>query len=340
MMQRHIFISVFIMLFCSCNFRAEYNTLNGFALGTTYHIVYEQPALKKGEYKPLPNIPDIVAQAFRDIDLSLSVYNEESIISMVNRNEPVDLDTLFLRVFNRGQEVYSLTSGAFDMAAAPYFDLWGFGFKRREQVTQAKLDSVAPFAGMDKIWISDGKIEKTDPRVSLNANAIAKGFCSDVIASRLSTAGVKNLLVEVGGEIYCKGVNGKGRIWSIGIDRPEYGNYIPGAEMQATLLISGKGLATSGNYRNFYEMDGKKYGHTVDPATGRPVQHSLLSATVIASDCMSADAFATAFMVMGLEKTKIFLESYPQIDALLIYSDETGAYQSFTTSNVIFLKNR
>jgi len=333
-MKRLIFIIAFIMLVCSCNFRAEYVTLEGRALGTTYHIIYNQPV--SGSQS---DIQDIVQKAFKDVDFSLSVYNKESIISKVNRNEPVDLDTLFLNVFNRGKEIYTLTGGAFDMAAAPYFDLWGFGFKHRERVTQAKLDSIAPFAGMDKIWLAEGKIEKADPRVSLNGNAIAKGYCSDVIAYRMKAAGVKNLLVEVGGEIYCSGVNNKGKAWNIGIDRPEYGNFFPGKALKATLLFSGGGLATSGNYRNYYEEDGQKYGHTIDPATGRPVQHSLLSATVIAPDCMSADAFATAFMVMGLEKTKIFLEAHPQIDAYLIYSDEKGAFQSFATQNIKIINN-
>ena len=340
-MQRFIYPTLFAMLFYSCNFHAEYKTLNGFALGTTYHIVYD-PTTTCGSVTPEshPDIPDLVAKAFNEINASLSVYNQESIISKVNRNEPVELDSLFLNVFICGKEIYTLTQGAFDMAAAPYFDLWGFGFSQREQVTQAKLDSIAHFVGMDKIWLSDKKIEKADPRVSLNANAIAKGYCSDLIATRLKRVGIKNFLVEVGGEIYCEGVNPNGRKWGVGIDAPRTGNFIPGRELQAKLMISGRGVATSGNYRNFYETDGKKYGHTIDPATGTPVQHSLLSATVLAPDCMTADAFATAFMVMGLEKTKTFLETHPQLDALLIFTNESGAFQTYSTPNVMFLPNR
>ena len=335
-MYRVISVIALILPFCSCNSRATYSTLNGFALGTTYHIVYEPPAFQK---EAVADIPAIVAQAFSEIDHSLSIYHQESVISKVNRNEQVELDPLFIGVFNRGKEMYTLTNGAFDMAAAPYFDLWGFGFKHRAQVTQAKLDSIAVFAGMDKITIREGKIEKRDPRVSLSANAIAKGYCSDLIASRLTAVGVVNLLVEVGGEIYCTGVSPKKKAWSIGIDRPEYGNYIPGNELQSTLLISGKGLATSGNYRNYYEQEGQKYGHIIDPSTGTPVQHSLLSATVMAPDCMTADALATAFMVMGLEKTKALLLEHPQIDAYLIYSDANGIFRSFATTNIKFQKN-
>ncbi|MCL2502574.1 MAG: FAD:protein FMN transferase [Bacteroidales bacterium] len=334
-MYRFIFIIALILSLCSCNFRAKYTHLDGLALGTTYHIVYQLPTSKRGT---TADIPAIVEQAFRDIDFSLSIYNKESVISKVNRNEPAELDSLFIEVFNRGKEIYTLTGGAFDMAAAPYFDLWGFGLRRREQVSEAKLDSVREFAGMDKISVIEGKIVKTDPRVSLSANAIAKGYCADVIAYRLMAAGVVNLLVEVGGEIHCKGVNPKGQPWNIGIDRPVYGNFFPGMDMQATLLLSGRSIATSGNYRNFFEADGQKYGHTIDPATGRPVQHNLLSTTVIAHDCLTADAFATAFMVMGLEKTKLFLEAHPHMDAYLIYSDEKGAFQSFATPNVTFLK--
>ena len=368
MMKRFIHITLFAMLFCSCNFHAEYITLNGFALGTTYHIVYEQPASmttrrdaarnsrtgdtdsRSEAYNSRTDVSSdsrseasnsrsdvsyLVAEAFKEMNASLSVYNQESVISKVNRNEPVELDSLFLNVFNRGKEIYTLTQGAFDMAAAPYFDLWGFGFKNRERVTQAALDSIAHFSGMDKIWLSDGKIEKADPRVSLNANAIAKGYCSDLIATRLKSVGIKNFLVEIGGEIYCEGVNPQGRKWGIGIDSPKYGNMIPGRELEAKLMISGRGLATSGNYRNFYESEGKKYGHTIDPATGTPVQHSLLSATVLAPDCMSADAFATAFMVMGLEKSILFLKNHPELDSYFIYSDKSGAFQSFATQNVV-----
>ncbi|MCL1973370.1 MAG: FAD:protein FMN transferase [Bacteroidetes bacterium] len=336
-MYRFIFVIVLILPFFSCNSRATYASLDGFALGTTYHIVYEPPtALLEGEGA----IPALVAQVFADIDSSLSIYNKESVISKVNRNEPVVLDSLFIRVFNRGKELYTLTLGAFDMAAAPYFDLWGFGLQNRVQITQAKLDSIAVFAGMDKISIIDGKIEKTDPRVSLSANAIAKGFCSDLIAARLKDAGVVNLLVEVGGEIFCTGLSPKRQAWSIGIDAPEYGNYIPGNELQSTLLLSGRGLATSGNYRNYYEQEGLKYGHIVDPSTGNPVQHSLLSATVLAPDCMTADALATAFMVMGLEKSKNFLDAHPDLDAYLIYSDAKGFFESYATYNVTFINNR
>ena len=334
-MKRLTCITAFVMTLSSCNFHAEYQTLNGFALGTTYHIVYEDPVSES-----LLDIPALIERTFSDINASLSVYNKESIISKINRNEAVDLDSLFIVVFHRAKEIYLLSEGAFDISAAPFFDIWGFGLKNREQITQAKLDSIAEFVGMDKISISDGKIVKTDLRISLSANAIAKGYCSDLIASRMKGVGVKNLLVEVGGEIYCEGVNARGRKWSVGIDRPEYGNFIPGSDMQTMLTISGQGIATSGNYRNYYEDDGQKYGHTVDPTTGKPVQHSLLSATVIASDCMSADAFATAFMVMGLEKSRRFLDAHPQLEAILIFSDESGVFQSFATPNVHLLTKR
>jgi len=318
-----------VLLFSSCNYHAEYRTLQGSALGTTYCVIYEE---KKG----FEDVRQLVENTFREIDMSLSVYNPESIISKVNRNEPVVLDSMFIRVFERGKEIYALTGGAFDMAAAPYFDLWGFGFTHRERVTQAKLDSIAVFAGMDKIGISNGEIEKADHRVSLNANAIAKGYCSDVVAFRLRDAGVVNLLVEIGGEIRCEGVNARGRAWRIAIDSPQYGNFIPGREIEAKLLLSGRSLATSGNYRNYYEEDGIKYGHTIDPSTGSPAKNTLLSATVLASDCMTADALATAFMVMGVKKTKAFLNAHPEVDAYLIYSDDSGEYRFYSTQNITF----
>ncbi|MDR2585785.1 MAG: FAD:protein FMN transferase [Prevotellaceae bacterium] len=334
------FCSIVCLLFlCSCNYHAEYRTIDGFVFGTSYHIVYQEQSGVDGLIFGHDEVRQLVVNTFIEIDNSLSVYNPQSIISKVNRNEPVVLDSLFVNVFERGKEIYRLTNGTFDMAAAPYFDLWGFGFNNREQVTQAKLDSIALFAGMDKIWLSEGRIEKADPRVSLNGNAIAKGYASDVVASRFSKAGLVNFLIEIGGEIHCQGVNPNGKKWRVLIDRPVYGNYIPGKEMQAILLLSNRGLATSGNYRNFYEEDGQKYGHTVDPATGKPVIHSLLSATVLAHDCMTADALATAFMVMGLDKTRLFLQDHPQIDAYLVYSDELGTFQSYATKNITIKNN-
>ncbi|MCK9305186.1 MAG: FAD:protein FMN transferase [Bacteroidales bacterium] len=300
----------------SCNRRAEYLTVEGFTQGTTYHISYS---------------PDVDFQAdslveallFR-IDTSLSVYNPNSLISKVNRNETELPDQPFLRVFTRAKEIWQATGGAFDVSGAPLFDAWGFGFKKRDSVTPPMIDSILNFVGMDKISISGGRVVKSDNRVSVNFNAIAQGFTSDFIAEEFDRTGIKNYMIEVGGEIFCRGLNPKGKFWRVGIDRPTEGNITPGEDLQDILEISGKGLATSGNYRKYYESDGLKYSHTIDPRSGYPVRHSLLSATVIAADAMTADALATFFMVVGLEGAKEFLKLNSGIDAYLVYSEKDG----------------
>lgn len=317
------------MISGGCTKEMEYKTIDGFAQGTTFHIAYS------------PDIPDslesFVNEILNRIDTSLSVYNDSSIISKLNRGESVEMDSLFINVFNRSKEIYEISNGAFDISGAPLFDAWGFGFKNRIHVTQRDIDSILTFVGMDKVKIENGVLVKRDKRLSLNANAIAQGYSSDVIAGEFDKLGIKNYLIEVGGEIYCKGVNSKGKNWTIGIDKPIDGNMIKGENLQDILSLTGKGLATSGNYRKFYEEGGEKYSHTIDPKTGYPVKHSLLSATVIADDAMTADALATFFMVVGLDKTKEFLGKNTGIDAYLVYADGEK-FKVYKTKGVNIIK--
>jgi len=317
------------MISVGCTKEMEYKTIDGFAQGTTFHIAYS------------PDIPDslesFVNEILNRIDTSLSVYNDSSIISKLNRGESVEMDSLFINVFNRSKEIYEISNGAFDISGAPLFDAWGFGFKNRIHVTQRDIDSILTFVGMDKVKIENGVLVKRDKRLSLNANAIAQGYSSDVIAGEFDKLGIKNYLIEVGGEIYCKGVNSKGKNWTIGIDKPIDGNMIKGENLQDILSLTGKGLATSGNYRKFYEEGGEKYSHTIDPKTGYPVKHSLLSATVIADDAMTADALATFFMVVGLDKTKEFLGKNTGIDAYLVYADGEK-FKVYKTKGVNIIK--
>ncbi len=317
-----LLISVVLSLNLSCKKRAEYLSLEGFTQGTTYRIVYSPDI----SHSPAAVVEDLLHK----IDSLMSVYNPSSLISAINRNENVVPDTLFIEVFKCSKEIFELSGGAFDITGAPLFEIWGFGLKRRDSVTTQMIDSILNFVGMDKVELSGGKLIKKDQRVTFNMNAIAQGFTSDFIAREFDNLGVKNYLVEVGGEIFCKGVNSKGKPWRVGIDKPVEGNIIPGEELQEVLEISGKGLATSGNYRKFYEENGVKYSHTIDPRTGYPVRHSLLSATVVAKDAMTADAIATFFMVAGLEESKRFLNSNPDIDAYLVYSkgDAFGVYKT------------
>lgn len=314
------------LLFTECSPNQEYKVIDGFTQGTTYHIVYEYPGKD--------SLNSVIDEILTSIDNSMSVYNPKSIVSVINSGRDTTLDSLFINVFNKSVEINKISAGAFDISGAPLFEAWGFGSgKRVTDMTKPVVDSLLQYVGMDKVKIENGKLIKLKDGVRLNFNAIAQGYTSDVIADEFDKRGIKNYLIEVGGEIYCKGYNSKGDEWSVGIDRPEEGNVIPGEEVQAILLLKDRGLATSGNYRKFIEENGEKFSHTIDPRSGYPVKNRLLSATVIAPDAMTADALATFFMVDGLERAKAFLLENPEIDAYLIYSEE-GAFRSYITSGI------
>lgn len=307
-----LFITAVIAI--GCKEKTEYKTIDGFTQGTTYHIVYSND---------VDFVPDSLTESLlKMVDFSMSGYNPESIISQVNNGDSVKVDIMFADVFNRSVEMYRISEGLFDVSAAPLFDIWGFGFKNKATVNQQIIDSVMQFVGMDKVALEGTKIIKKSPGVKLNFNAIAQGYTADVIGRAFDNLGIKNYLIEIGGEIFCKGVNPKGKSWSVGIDKPLEGNMIQGHEIQDILLLSGGGLATSGNYRKFYEENGEKYSHTINPKTGYPVRDNLLSATVIAADAMTADAYGTYFMVAGLEKSIEVIEKTPGIEGYLIYSKD------------------
>ena len=301
----------------------NYRTCDGFAQGGTFHLVYELPG-----GNAIASLPDSLQAWFTRIDKSLSGYDTTSPVSRINRGENPALDNLFIECFNSSKEVYKATGGAFDISAAPLFDIWGFGFRTGEEPTPEKIDSIKQFVGMEKLSIVFDSLtnacylQKGDPRMKLNFNAIAQGFTCDYICTKLEGMGISNYLLEVGGEIMCKGVNRKGKEWSVAIDKPVDGNFVPGESVQAVLELSGRGLVTSGNYRKFYIKDGKKFSHTIDPATGYPVKHNLLSATVIAANATLADAYATYLMVIGIDQAREFLENNKEFDALLVYGEQ------------------
>lgn len=302
----------------------KYHKINGETQGTTYNITYEDR-----EYRDLkPKIEQLLHR----FDLSLSSYIDESVITQVNNNvSNVKLDRYFKTVFNKSEEIYHITDGAFDITVAPFVNAWGFGSEAGITVDSAAIDSISKYVGMSNVELIGGKLNKQNPNIKIDVNAIAQGYSVDVVAEFLERKGVTNYLVEIGGELLAKGVNKKGKTWRIGIDKPIDNNFESGKHLQAIVEVAGKGLATSGNYRKFYEKDGVKYVHSINPKTGYPVQSRLLSTTVLADDCMTADAYATAFMVMGLEKTIMFLSQHKELDAYLIYGDENGGYRTFMT---------
>jgi thiamine biosynthesis lipoprotein len=256
----------------------------------------------------------------------------ESVISRINSNDPaVRTDTLFDVCYHAAERIWRETGGAFDITVGPLVDAWGFGPEGPEPVDSAIIDSLRQLVGMEKVKLEDHRLVKSDPRIRLDVNAIAQGFSVDVVGSYLESLGVRNYLVEIGGELKALGRKAPGDPWRVGVDKPLDNNNIPGARLQVVLHLADKALATSGNYRKFYEKNGVKYGHEIDPHTGYPARNRLLSVTVLADGCMWADGYATAFMVMGLEKSKAFVEARDDLDAYFVYSDDQGKYQTYYT---------
>ncbi|HBY54266.1 MAG TPA: thiamine biosynthesis protein ApbE, partial [Marinilabiliales bacterium] len=261
---------------------------------------------------------------------SLSIYDSTSIISRINDNDPtVEADDWFVTVFNKSAEVSAISGGAFDITVGPVVKAWGFGNAPIAKHDTAYIDSLLQFVGMDKVKLEGRKIIRKSPGVKIDVNAIAQGFSVDVVSNFFENKQIKNYLVEIGGEVRCKGTNAKNNLWHIGIDKPNDGNITPGGELQAIIELNNKSLTTAGNYRKFFVENGVKYGHTIDPKTGFPARNTLLSATVVCDDAMTADAYDTVFMVLGLEKSLELLKKLPGIDVYFIYSNPEGEFEIY-----------
>ena len=291
----------------------------GFIFGTVYHITYQSERNYQKEY--IENVGEL-----NWVNNEFSMFDKNSTVSRINANNPsVNISDRFLSVYLLAQEVNQETDGAFDITVAPLVNAWGFGFKSQRLPGKKQVDSLLQFVGMDKFRItSDRSYKKSDPRVMLDFSAIAKGYGVDVVAQFLKTKGIKNFMVEIGGEVVASGISEKKTPWRIGITKPADDPNNTNTQLQAILNVTDIALATSGNYRNFYYKGGRKYAHTIDPRTGYPVQHSILSATVLADQCAKADAYATSFMVLGFEKAKKVLKKHPELMAYIIYSDAKG----------------
>ena len=309
-----LFLIVATVIIVRQNRAMPYQHNKGMIFGTTYSIVYQYDRdLQAG-----------ILDQLQQVDNSLSPFNETSIISRVNRNETVEVNDLFTDVFTMAQEVSADTHGAFDITVAPLVNTWGFGFKQGTPPTKALIDSLLAIVGYEKVKLSGRHVVKQDARTMLDCSAIAKGYGCDVVARYLRDQGVTNYMIEIGGEIVAHGVNDKQTAWRIGVTKPTDDSLNINQELQTIIDVADKAMATSGNYRNFYYKNGRKYAHTIDPATGYPVQHTILSSTVIADDCATADAYATAFMVMGLDKAKAVLSRHPELMAYFILAGADG----------------
>ena len=318
-----------------------YRHAEGSIFGTIYHITYEADRDLQ---------PDMV-EALMRVDNSLSMFNDSSVISRINRGEDVDLSKqrMFVEVFQLAQTISKETNGAFDITVAPLVNAWGFGFKNDTKPSPAAIDSLRQFIGYQNVNIVNHQVQKTDPRTMLDCSAIAKGYGTDVVARLLRSKDVNNFMIEIGGEVVVAGKNDRGGPWRIGVTKPTEDPENQNNELQAVLSLpyhnststskhTLSALATSGNYRNFYYKDGKRYAHTIDPRTGYPVQHNILSATVIAPNCATADAYATSFMVLGLDSAKQVLAHHPELLAYLIYTDEKGQYATWQSEQLLIDK--
>ena len=319
-MKKYFFL-IFVLYFSitSCNTK-KYQVLEGYAQGTTFRVVYQSSKTYNIE----------IYELLEEFDKSLSTYLDSSIISMINKNQQDILtDKIFETFYEKSKFVFEKTNGNFDITVGPLVKAWGFGVVKEFDRDSSSIDSIKQFIGMDKIRMEGSKLIKDDPRIYLDGNAIAQGQSVDYIAEFFNAEEVENYLVEIGGEVRTKGVNSENKAWRVGIDKPVEG--AEERELQAIVSLSNKSLATSGNYRKFYEFNGVKYSHSISPKTGYPVRDKILSATIVADECSLADAYATACMVMGFDSAKYFVENNSDIEAYFIYSGPEGDFEIFQT---------
>jgi thiamine biosynthesis lipoprotein len=315
-------LTLLVTFATSCDRKTEYIKYSGPTQGTMFNITYCSDT----------NYNDEIDSLLKAFCRSLSNYDSTSLISRINRNETDSLDALAEEFFRVSKEVWENTDGIFDITVAPIVNVWGFGWKRHEMYIpdSTEINSLLQHVGMDKLEIANGRIVKHDPETQIITNAIAQGMSVDYVSDFFKSKGIANFLVEIGGEIYCSGKNANGTDWKIGVDKPIEGSGYEYRENQIKIHMSDMAVNTSGNYRKFLEAGGKKYGHSINPTTGYPAENEMISATVVYHDCIRADAYATAFMVMGSEKAMQIVESIDGMEAYFIIHDgeETKTVES------------
>ena len=325
--MRLIFLS-FLLIFFSC-FSEKNNkvlvTNTGETQGTFYHIKY----LIKDGVNLQPRIENILSS----VDSSLSTYVPYSLISKINYRQDNIVDSLFETVFNCAQLVHKQTEGAFDCSIAPLVNAWGFGFEKKQNLDSLKIKKILKNIGFDKIYIKNDSLN-IPKNMMIDFNALAQGFTVDLIAKFLDDNSITDYLIEIGGELKSKGSNASDKIWRVGVDKP-IDEIDLQDRFQFIMKLENKSIATSGNYRKYFEENGKKYSHTISPFNGYPVMNNFLSVSVIHDDCMLADAYATAFMVMGKSKTLKFLDNFPEIEAYIVYTDKNGKFKTYISEKMV-----
>ena len=307
----------------------QYYHHQGNIFGTYYNIRYEGTE----------DMHDAIKQRLQDFDHSLSMFNPNSVITKINRNEAVTTDSLFDAMYTEAHLISQLSHGAFDITVRPLVNAWGFGNKSQAHASSPNrliasspnIDSIKAFVGYEKVHLENHSLLKDDERITLDASAIAKGYACDVVADLLRENACENLLVDIGGEVVLQGVNDKGKPWRVGISKPKKDASGMENELQEIIESSNLCMATSGNYLQYYYVDGERRSHTIDPRTGYPVSHSLLSATVTASSCMRADALATACMVLGQKEALNMIECILDAACYLIVA-QADSLQIITSS--------
>ena len=321
-MKKIVLLITGLLVLASCN-KPQKIVLQGLAQGSYYAITYYD---EKGR-----NFQHEVDSIFHAVDMSVNLWVDSSIISKVNRNEEVTLDSIFINNFNIAQEAAQLSDGYFDPTISPIVAAWGFSYKTGDSITPQLIDSLKQLVDYRKIRIENEKIVKENQSIQLDFNAIAQGYTSDLIAHFLESRGIENYLVDTGGEIMARGEKPDGKPWIVGIEKPAE-NWDSEQVVQTRIALRDKGLVTSGSTRKYVERNGKRYSHCIDPKTGYPVEHQLLSVTVLADNSVWADALASICMVMGKEKSLPLIENLDEVEAYYIYVNERNELETFATN--------
>lgn len=303
--------------------RPQKTVIQGLAQGSYYAISYYDAQNRNFQHE--------IDSIFQAVDHSVSLWNDSSIISKVNRNEAVELDTIFIDNFNIAQQAAELSDGYFDPTVSPLVAAWGFSYKNGDSITPQLIDSLKGLVDYHKVKIEDGKVVKENPLMALDFNAIAQGYTSDLIASFLRSKGIDNYLIDTGGEIVGKGTKPDGQPWIVGIEKPA-DNWDSERVVQTCIALRDKGLVTSGSTRKYVERDGKRYSHCIDPTTGYPVEHQVLSVTVLAENSVWADALASICMVMGMDKSLAIINARQDTEAYYIFVNDEGQLETFATA--------
>ena len=320
---RFLIALLLVSCFVGCR-REKPIVLSGEAQGTFYSVQYYDPQGR--------NLQQAIDSIFADFDLTASLWVDSSLLRRINRNETDTVNALFASLLQKSIDINRYTDGAFDCRIGRLVQLWGFSFKQREEPDSIHLEQLLKAAHAN-INLEAGKIVKQDTATELDFNAIAQGYTSDMIGAYLESVGVMNYIINVGGEVLAHGSKANGSLWTVGVERPAANQY-SAPEVQTAIQLDNLALVTSGNYRKFYEKDGIKYSHTIDPSTGRPVSHSLLSVSVVDSCAWRADAMATAYMVMGLDNARAFISQHrgePGTGAVYFIYDNNGEMQTYAT---------